>query len=506
MGDLFGKRNRKPKPPPPVPPPPPPPVLETFEVFVHDEIRPGVGLGGVSVTLAGGEPRLSNPDGTAHFDIPELVQADFVFARPGYEPRGASAVPGIDARLDVPMRRLASASDVLPRVRVEPNLRWLNAGGQRLDYREKGAFTLLGRLQAGQEGDVRDYVRWMKSERFNAARVFICNTIGGFPSGPDRPGFWPACDRLLEIFAAEGLYLRPTLIAALEPFGGHWLGHGVDIWSDPVRSRAEQFCVEFAARYRDSTTIGIAELFNEPINIGLRRSIREIPGLGRKVKAVAPEMLLCGGADEESLLCVHPFDLVAIHFPRFMDVFGMNWIKRSSEFAPVQRHSQPVAMAVLSGEPANMGQDAKEGRDDIVRHPSAAFAYGAMSRAHMYLANFHSDDALYTEQPEDITLRCMRAFHDALDAFPMLTGNPWTGHHGHGAGDFWRDVWPPEDGIAERWVREGRGPWRAYGNGEFGFCFPEPKGWNWQSAAEASMERVKDCTDGPVDVAIYRRV
>jgi hypothetical protein len=226
--------------------------------------------------------------------------------------------------------------------------------------------------------------------------------------------------------------------------------------------------------------------------------------LGGKVKAVAPEMLLMGGHYEDSTMCTRPFDLVTVHFFRAMEVQGFNWIKRSSEYAPTQRHSQPEPMPALSGEPANFGQ-ARRGGGEVVRDASAAFAYGAMSRAHQYLACFHSDDGLYTEMPEPITVEHLRAFHDALDAFPMLTGQPWTGHHGHGAGDFWRDVWPPDDGIAEQWVRDGHGPWRAYGTDRFNVCFPEPQGWDWRAAAEAPMVQVRTCRAGTFQASVYRR-
>lgn len=397
---------------------------------------------------------------------------------------------------------------LLPRLRVGADKRWLETvEGARFDYRDKSAFSLLGRLLRGEEAYVREYVRWARNERFTVLRVFACNPPGlEAASGPEMAGFWPALDRLVEIFAEEGMYLRLCFVAQLESFGGVWQGHTVDIYQDPVKSRCEQFCVEVASRYRDVPHL-IAELFNEPVNIGLRRSQSAVIALSGKVKAVAPELLLMGGHYEDTTMCARPFDLVTVHFYRAMEVQGFNWIKRSSEYAPVQQRSQAVPMPALSGECANLGQWRKDGHNgDVVRDASASFAYGAMSRAHQYLACFHSDDGLYTDLPEPITVDHIRAFHAALDAFPMLTGNPWTGHHGHGAGDFWRDVWPPSDDIAEQWIRDGNGPWRAYGTDRFSVCFPEPKNWNWQSAAEAPMERVAASQLGDFDAAVYRRL
>ena len=285
--------------------------------------------------------------------------------------------------------------DMLPRLRVGDDRRWLvHPDGSRFDYRDKSAFTLLGRLMDGQTDVVNEYLAWARSRRFTVLRVFICNTIGGYPSGPDEPGFWEACDQLVHMFAAHGIYMRACLIAATEPFGGVWEGHGVDIWNGSVKSQGEQFCVDFATRYRDNGTI-IGELFNEPNNIGLAESQAAVVELAHRVKAAAPELLLMGGHYDDETQCVEPFDLVTIHFARHMEVRGSAWIKRSSEYPPCQQHSQAVAMPCVSGEPANAGQDRQDQRTgDVYKDASVSFAAAAMSRAHQYLPCFHSDDGL----------------------------------------------------------------------------------------------------------------
>jgi len=84
------------------------PELVTFEVFAHDLRTPGVGLQGVTLTC-GGQERLTNPDGTAHFDVPAGRQLDCQATREGYDPNTASAVPGLDARLTVWLHRAFAA-------------------------------------------------------------------------------------------------------------------------------------------------------------------------------------------------------------------------------------------------------------------------------------------------------------------------------------------------------------------------------------------------------------
>ena len=399
--------------------------------------------------------------------------------------------------------------DKLPRLRVGDDKRWLiNPDGGRFDYRDKSAFTLLGRLMVGQEGYVRDYLAWARSRKFSVLRVFIANTIGGYPSGPDQPGFWEACDLLVGLAAAHGIYLRAVFIAATEPFGGVWEGHGVDIWHGSVKEQGEAFCVEFASRYRDNGTV-IGELFNEPNNIGLRESQAEVVELAHRVKQAAPEMLLMGGHYDDETMCAEPFDLVTIHFARHMEVRGSAWIKRSSEYAPCQQSSQSVHMPCVSGEPANAGQARKDQRTgDVYEDASVSFAAAAMSRAHQYLPCFHSDDGLYTDMPEAITEEHIKAFHDALDAFPMSYGGLWSGHWGLAAGDYWKDVWPPTDNTdeVEQHIRDGKGPWRAYGAGIYSVCFMEPKGWDWQSALEVPAERLALSDKGEFQAGVYRRL
>lgn len=112
----------RPTPAPPVEPgapgQQPGPSLVTFEVYAHDLATPSIGLQGVTLTC-GGQERMTNPDGTAHFDAPAGRQLDCQATREGYDGNTASAVPGLDARLTIWLHRAFGAS-----AHVDP---WLGA-------------------------------------------------------------------------------------------------------------------------------------------------------------------------------------------------------------------------------------------------------------------------------------------------------------------------------------------------------------------------------------------
>lgn len=407
----------------------------------------------------------------------------------------------------------------LTRLRVESNARWFANDAGRFDYREVSAFSLLARLLAGEEAEVQAFLGQMRARGFTVVRVILTldgdywtrSPLGGrsFRCAPDMPGYWQALDRLVALTGAAGLYLRAVFIGAVEPFGGVWHPDRRDVWGGDVRARGEAFTVEAAQRLGGHAHV-IGELANEPGQIGLRESFDKLISLGRKVKAVAPQMLLGGGAvdgpnDNDTRLCVRPFDYVDAHVERRMGVRGFEWVKRTGEYATIDPEHQPVAMPFISGEPVNFGELRADGRNgDVERSPSVAFAYGAVSRARQYNTCFHYDGGLWTTLPTADTDACIEAYMAALNAFPMLTDSRWRGHW---AQSYWRQVWPPKDDahIVEPHVAEGRGPWRVFGCGTYCVAFPEPDGWDYRANLTAPATRLAHEARGAFAAGIYRR-
>jgi hypothetical protein len=395
---------------------------------------------------------------------------------------------------------------VLPPLSVEDNRRWFSAGGQRFDWREISAFGRLGQVQAGRDDLAREGLRLSRSLGFTIERVFVVNPIDPWRSGPDRPDFWPSLTRLLAIAADEGMYLRLTFIAASEPWGGVWHPDRRDIWSGSVKAGGEQFAVELAV-FLVGVPHVVGELANEPGQIGMRDSFEDLIALGRKVKSVNPGLLLCAGAvdgpnDQDTRFCVEPFDYCDAHIERRSAVGGFEWVKRSGEYALIDQEHVGKRMPFVSGEPINFA----EGRSgDVDTSPSVAFAYGAVSRARQYNTCFHYDGGLRAEAPGALALEHIRAYMDALNAFPMLTGTKWRGHWVPQS--FFRQVWPGHDDppTVERHVREGRGPWRVFGCEGYAVAFPEPKDWSWQANVTAPAERVASSQAGTFAASVYRR-
>jgi hypothetical protein len=414
-------------------------------------------------------------------------------------------------------------SGPLSRLRVEDNKRWFRNDAGRFDFREVSGFSLLSRVLTGEVDYVRTWLRTMRAERCTVVRV-ICTLdgdywTGGNPIGrsfrcaPDIPGYWEALDTLVTIAGEEGLYLRLVFIGAVEPFGGVWHPDRRDVWSGDVRARGESFAVTMATRYREAAGV-LYELANEPGQIGMRDSFDDLISLGRKVKAAAPDTLLGLGAvdgpnDNDTRLCVWPADYVDAHIERLMGVGGFEWVKRSGEYRPIDPEHQPTRMPFISGEPVNFGEWRADGRNgDVERSPSVAFAYGAVSRARQYNGCFHYDGGLWTTLPTVETLACLRAWHDALDAFPMLTDGKWRGGWAPSQGNYWnRDAWPGSDDArdVEDHIARGRGPWRANGCGAFSVCFPEPEGWDYQANLTAPATRIAHCADGAFAASVYRK-
>ena len=397
----------------------------------------------------------------------------------------------------------------LSRLRVEGNRRYFRNDAGRFDWREISAFSLLSRVLKGEDGYVRSWLGQRRAEGFTVTRVIL--TLDGdywrdFRSAPDMPGYWQALDRLVQMHADAGLYMRACFLGALEPFGGVWYPDRRDVYEGDVRRKAEAFVVEAAQRLGGHAHV-IGELSNEPTQIGMRHAWDNgaLVSLGKKVKAVAPDMLLCGGEDNDAKGVTAPFDFADAHMDRSRGVEGWQWVKRSGEHPAADQ----TVMPFVAGEPINFGEDRADGRTgDVERQPSVAFGAAAVGRARRWGGQcFHWDGGLWTTEPKPETQACIRAWHQAMDAFPMLTDGVWRGHWGLARGDYWRDVWPDTDDTreVEQHIRENRGPWRAFGCGGYSVIFPEPKGWDYRRCLETSAARVGFNDEGAFNCGVYRR-
>lgn len=494
------------------PAPPPVGALITFEVFVHDLQTPDRGLAGVAATC-GGETRTTNGDGTAHFDVESGRQLDCSFSREGYDRQTASAVPGLDARLSTWMHRAFTPVPAVQHLRVEDNRRWFGkADGTRFDFRDISGFPLVGMIQAGEEDATRAFLRGARELRFTVVRVILAYTgVDPRESGPHRPNFFPALDRLLEMAAEEGIYLRLTYLGGLGAWGATWDPvRREDKYSGAYRAGAEAF-VRDVTRHICGRPGIVAELVNEPLQTGFRSSFAALVSLGREVKALCPSLPLAGGSvdgpnEGDVSFAVEPFDYVDAHLHRLTGVGGFEWVKRSGEQPLIDQDHVAKKMPFLSGEPINLIGGRGDDRDES---PSVAFAYGAVSRARQYNTNFHYDGGLYGRLPDGARgLESVRCYHAGLDAIPMSTGTKWRGHW---AQSFFRQVWPDTDGVreVEQHVAAGRGPWRVFGvdtpTGSFGVAFPQPRSWDWRANVTAPAELVAECTTGSYPAAVYRK-
>jgi hypothetical protein len=327
------------------------------------------------------------------------------------------------------------------------------------------------------------------------------------------PAYWQRLDQLVQMCAEEGLYIRTVFIGAVEPFGGVWHHDRRDVWNGDVRRRGEAFMVEVAQRLANRVNV-VYELCNEPGQIGMRDSFDELVSVGRQVKAVAPNTLLGGGSpdgpnDQDTRLAVEPFDYCDAHIERRMGVEGFEWVKRSGEYALIDQEHVTKKMPFISGEPVNFGELRVDGRNgDVERSPSVAFAYGGVSRSRQYNTNFHYDGGLWSTLPKEDTLNSIRAYMDALNAFPMLTDGKWRGHWSVDQGNYWsKDAWPDHDDedIILRHLRDGRGPWRVFGCGVFSIVFPQPKNWNYEANLTRPADKLAECLSDPFPVAVYKR-
>jgi hypothetical protein len=344
----------------------------------------------------------------------------------------------------------------------------------------------------GEHSYCRDFAREMGIYGFTVLRVLF--TLDGdywktHRCAPDMPGFWEQLAPFFDAMADEGLYVRACLIGALEPFGVRdydW-SRRPDVFKNEVRVKATEYCIRFAATAANFNN-AVFEIANEPSQIGMRHSWPELVTIGKRIKVEAPNRLLCAGAadgagDQEVFFLREPFDFCDAHVERRQGVGGFEWVKRTGEYQPIDQSPEffpdgyeRKPMPFVSGEPINFGERRADGHSgDVEVSPAVAFCYAGVSRARKYNTCFHYDGGLWTTLPKPETVACIRAYHEALDAFPMLDGNKWRGHW---AESFFlqEGIYPGKDdpGVVEAHVTAGRGPWRVYGCEDYAVTIAEP--------------------------------
>lgn len=402
----------------------------------------------------------------------------------------------------------------LTRLRVEDNRRYFANEAGRFDWREISAFSLLSRLLTGEDDYVRSWLQRRRAEGFTVTRVILtldggywhdqCPAGRSFRCAPDMAGYWQALDTLATLHAQAGLYMRVCFLGALEPFGGVWYPDRRDVYDGDVRRKAEAFVVEAAQRLGAHSHV-IGELANEPTEIGMRNAWDNgaLVSLGRKVKAVTPAMLLCGGESNDAKGVCAPFDFADAHMDRSRGVEGWQWVKRSGEHPAADQ----AVMPFVAGEPINFGEARVDGRTgDVEAQPAVAFGAAAVGRARRWAGQcFHFDGGLFTTEPKPETVACITAWHEGLNAIPMLADGMWRGHWSE---SYWKNSqWPDTDDIGEveDHVRSGRGPWRAFGVGPHSVVFPVKRGWDFDRGLSAPAERIAINTNGTFEAAVYKR-
>ena len=410
---------------------------------------------------------------------------------------------------------------------VEANKRWFANAAGRFDYRELSLFALLSLWITDKKDEAIRVVDQALVERFNVARIII-TLDGGYWTetakqltgrslrcAPDMPDYEEGLVDIVRYLAGRGMYARIVMIGAVEPFGGIWYPDRRDVWvGTSVQTKGEAFQRRVCMLLKDEPNV-LLEQSNEPLQIGLRHSASVQTRMALDLKRIAPNRLLNGGAvdgnsDQETDYCVRPYDFVDAHINRLMGVGGMEWVKRSGEYALIDQQDVEKEMPFVSGETVNFGDWRLDGNNaDVERSPSVAFAYAACSRARKYNACFHHDRGLWGLPMEQASLDCARAFHAALDAFPMLDDNKWRGGWAPDQGNYWkRDIWPATDDtdVVDQHVTLGKGPWRAFGCGAYSMTIAEPQDWDWQAnVTSEGVERLALCGDGVYGSAVYVR-
>lgn len=510
-----------PRPRPPVPTTPPVGDVSVSLTITVQDARTRQPLEHVAVTCLAGT---GESDGFGRFFLvgQEGRQEDCRFELGGFRTVTASWLPGPDHGDVAPVLMERDVPPLLP-LRVDASRHWFATDAGLFDYREASQFSLQSRMLRGEgESNVRPLLKLWRAEQITATRVLA--TLGGdywdqhtpigysLRSCPDMPDYLPQLDALIDMHAQEGLYVRLTILGALECFGGVWDPIARrDIFQGDVRRRAEAFALELAAHVANRDNV-LLELANEPAAIGMQSSSQALADLGCRVKAAAPRLLLNAGdiqGMEPAAFFSRCFDFVDEHLPRDSEIRFLVGVKRMGENVARDLDGLGGTKPAVSGEPFNMGELRVDGRNgDVATYPIAAYAYGAVMRARQIIPNFHFDGGLWTTWPKPETLASLRAFTRALDAFPMVTGNRWRGGWSPDQGNYWRrDIYPDTDdpGTVERFVRDGRGVFRVFGVGDWSVAFPAIKGWDMRRGLDAPAEQIDRFEDDTFVVAIYRR-
>lgn len=397
----------------------------------------------------------------------------------------------------------ASRPDALMPLRVSASKRWFETDLGLFDWREFTAMSLLSHLMAGRRQHV---IQWMMRAAQNRITVIRCAGSLGGPywrdtaraltghdlSIPNTPETFEAAQELTRLAGACGLKVRWFIFGDLHEILPDAAAVSHDDWErrrDVVygHSHREAACRSYAMNFVRALTHQnnvIWEIANEYKNIGFSNSEAFLWRLVEMVRQEDPDaMVNLSGVDgvgwDDPKFSKRPATYVSAHISRDNGVFWTEWIKRSGEARVIDsksmnsEHHQIEDMPFDSGEPCNFGDLRRDGRNgDVCQSEMATFAAAAHSRARKHVMCFHHDDGLWCMGWGDATQRCLDAFHAGLDAIPMSDERVWRGHWQEAP--FRKDAFPDTDDVAavERFIREGRGAFRAVGVGNRGVMFP----------------------------------
>ncbi len=420
-------------------------------------------------------------------------------------------------------------SKVEGRLRVEDNKRWFANDAGRFDYREISAFTLYARWLMGQEAHVIEWARKAKAHKANVLRVIL--TLGGdywdempkkwfghgLPCGPRVPGFYDRLGEFCDAMAAEGLYVRLVVFGDIHEFVPRHLWPELDRRGDGTDSASKNVMREYVRqtveRVKNKENV-ILEMANEYGNIGFQRQEEFLVECARIAKSIAPATILNlsvkDGAESNNVFWIRrPADFVSSHLERWLNFWELNWIKRSGESDVIDQEHVLDKMPYLCGEPTNMGDWRRDGRNsDVSQSLAAAFCYGAVSRTRQYNTTFHHDDGLWCAGWGPATDASLDAWRRGLDAIPMLTGDKWRGHWAH---DAWRaDIYPPTDdeNDTKHHVQAKRGPFRIFGTHQFAVTIGAPANWDHTKGLNSGrkVKLVDKVVQGEIECAVYEEV
>ena len=510
-------------------PPDPGPSYTAMDIVVQNFLA-DTPVEGVRVVCNGNDWGTTNADGyLLQLKTPINVEINCNLSKEGYvdSPGNLFTPSPTNQHMRLAMVRVTPPKPeyVYKPLRISGSRHWFQTDDGLFDWREVSAFSLQSRMLRGEkESAVRPLLQQYKALGFTVTRVML--TLGGdywegkagspinysLRSCPDSPLFWENLDQLLDMHAEEGLRTRLVIFGALECFGGVWDPQARrDIYQGEVKRRADEFAVALVTRLRDQNRTHVQiELANEPASIGMRDSSRPLRDLGRRLQQIWPSVMINLG-DVNGMDPADTFDDAFSAVDRHVDRNSGLWFieadKRMGEDA--YRDDQPRAVPAISGEPKNMGELRLDGRNgDVATHPISAYSYAAVTRVRQILPNFHYDGGLWTTPIKPETVTSMQAFHQALNAMPMVDGNRFRGNWGADQGNWWsRDPYPGSDDMrdVEAHIAAGRGPWRVFGIADWAAVFPYKPGLNPLNWSLAPADVVDRYTEGPYEVAIVKR-